>query len=206
MRRAPAPRTTVSIPPDSRLRRRVGVFVVSLLAAACTPERAAPPRPGTLPIDRVLSVADGDSFTVQTTEGTRVGIRIAGIDAPERQQPHADAARASLQSLLARGDLLIEPTKTDPFGRRVARVRASGEDVGLAQVRAGLAWHFVRYQAEQPAAEREAYARAQREARDARRGLWADPDPVPPWVHRQANPAAPTGARGSRDSGRESTR
>lgn len=37
------------------------------------------------------------------------------------------------------------PHKTDPYGRLVAVVSIGDADVGLAQVRAGLAWHFKRY-------------------------------------------------------------
>jgi endonuclease YncB( thermonuclease family) len=42
-------------------------------------------------------------------------------------------------------DALLRPHKTDPYGRLVAVVSIGDADVGLAQVRAGLAWHFKRY-------------------------------------------------------------
>ena len=64
-------------------------------------------------------------------------------------------------------------------------VHAGSEDLGLLQVQAGLAWHFLRYAADQHPDERIAYARAEREARARRAGLWRDTAPVPPWQHRQ---------------------
>jgi len=130
-------------------------------------------------------VADGDSFTARLPDGRQLGIRIAGIDAPERDQPWADASRDHLEVLLARPGLRIDALKTDPFGRVVARVHAGSEDLGLLQVQAGLAWHFLRYAADQHPDERIAYARAEREARARRAGLWRDTAPVPPWQHRQ---------------------
>jgi endonuclease YncB( thermonuclease family) len=42
----------------------------------------------------------------------------------------------------------------------------------------GLAWHYVWY------SKAEALAAAEREARVAGRGLWADREPVPPWEWR----------------------
>lgn len=56
-----------------------------------------------------------------------------------------------------------------------------GEDVGLEQIRRGLAWHFKRYAHEQSAADRAENAREEDEARAAHRGLWRDRAPVPPW-------------------------
>ena len=156
-----------------------------LLAPGCS--RNVPdhtPRPGVLS-GRIGPIADGDSFTLIADDGRRIGVRIGGIDAPEKGQPHADQSRDNLARLLARGALEIEPIKTDPFGRQVARVRARGEDVALSQIEAGLAWHFVRYAADQSPQERTRYAQAEREARHAARGLWADPAPVAPWLHRQ---------------------
>jgi endonuclease YncB( thermonuclease family) len=155
--------------------------LAGLLLVACG-------RPGQAPADAgpvLETIADGDSFTALLPGGARAGVRIAGIDAPEKDQPWADASRAHLAELLARGGLRIDTVKTDPYGRQVARVRAGGRDVGLEQVRAGLAWHFVRYAADQDADERARYAQAEREARAARRGLWSDPSPRPPWSHRQ---------------------
>ncbi len=59
---------------------------------------------------------------------------------------------------------------------------------GLEQVRAGLglAWWYRAYAKEQTTADRARYAAAENEARAARRGLWIDINPVPPWEWRRA--------------------
>ena len=54
------------------------------------------------------------------------------------------------------------------------------KDINLEQVKAGMAWHYKDYEREQSPAEREIYARAEDEARKARRGLWIDANPVEP--------------------------
>jgi endonuclease YncB( thermonuclease family) len=62
----------------------------------------------------------------------------------------------------------------------VARIEADGQDVNLAMVAAGLAWHFTR------SSDDRALAEAESDARAAGRGLWADREPVPPWEWRAA--------------------
>jgi len=49
-----------------------------------------------------------------------------------------------------------------------------------------MAWHFKRYEAEQSPENRIAYSAAEREARAAKRGLWSDSEPIPPWEFRAA--------------------
>jgi hypothetical protein len=57
--------------------------------------------------------------------------------------------------------------------------------MNLEQAKAGLAWHYKYYQDEQSPEDRRLYADAETEARSARRGLWADPGPIPPWDFRR---------------------
>lgn len=142
----------------------------------------------------VVVVQDGDSFVVQRADGGRTTIRIAGIDAPERNQPYADQSRRALRALLERRPLRIRAGKVDRYGREVSEVDAGG-DVALAQIEAGLAWHFIRYAREQRPGLRTAYAGAEQRARAARLGLWQDAQPQAPWLFRdqqRANAAPPT--------------
>ncbi len=81
-------------------------------------------------------------------------------------------------------EIRVEVVKTDFFGRLVGRVFVEGRDAGLAQLRAGLAWHFRRYDADLAPAQRRRYAEAERQARLRRLGLWREAAPVPPWEYR----------------------
>lgn len=67
---------------------------------------------------------------------------------------------------------------------------ADGRDVNLEQVKAGLAWHYKYYQDEQSPEDRRLYVAAETEARTAKRRLWADPAPIPPWDFRRGKWAA----------------
>lgn len=134
---------------------------------------------------RIQHLSDGDSFVVRTDDGRRVPVRLSAIDAPEKNQPYGDVSRRSLQALVEGKTLTIIPVKRDPYGRTVARVLAGETDVGLAQVRAGMAWHYKRYESEQGLRDRREYATAEQRARDTGLGLWAQPEPMAPWRYRE---------------------
>jgi len=61
---------------------------------------------------------------------------------------------------------------------------ADGHDVNLEQVRAGMAWWYRQYAKEQTPEDRQLYELAENEARAAKRGLWADNEPLLPWKWR----------------------
>lgn len=108
---------------------------------------------------RVSAVADGDTITVKTDNNRRIRIRLQGIDAPERTMPYSQISRRHLAELAKGKVVTFDPEKLDRYGRTVATVRLQdGTDVCLEQIKAGLAWHFKRY--EQSPQERAAYAKA----------------------------------------------
>lgn len=158
--------------------------------------------PAAAPVDgHVVRVLDGDSLLVRFPGAGIRGVRIAGIDAPEKGQPYADVSRRALLERLDDREVRIDVIKTDPFDRLVGRVFVAERDAGLAQLRAGLAWHFVRYDADLTPAVRRRYAQAERQARLRGLGLWRDPDPLPPWEHRARarglSPRAPSSGPGA---------
>lgn len=152
----------------------------------------------------VVRVLDGDSLLVRIDGRGVRGVRIAGIDAPEKGQPWADVSRRALLEQLDDRDVRIDVIKTDRFDRLVGRVFVARHDAGLAQLRAGLAWHFARYDADLRPAVRRRYAQAERQARLRALGLWRDADPLPPWEHRAraraAGPRPPARPAGAADA------
>jgi len=132
----------------------------------------------------VVAIADGDTLTVLDDAKAQHRIRLSGIDAPERRQAFGNVSRQHLADAVFQRRVVVEYDKTDRYGRLVGKVLLNGQDECLAQVAAGLAWHYKKYEGEQPVADRRAYAAAEDEARAARRGLWRDGEPVPPWEWR----------------------
>lgn len=129
-------------------------------------------------------VFDGDSLIVHDAQGRELEVRLHAIDAPERGQPFSARSRSNLDALVRAGELRLTEVTTDRHGRIVGTIETAGRDLGLAQIEAGLAWHFTRYAHQQSEGDRRAYERAQRKAQQAGRGLWRDAEPEPPWAYR----------------------
>lgn len=162
----------------------LALLLALLLGSGCAPADARAPalQPFTA---QVVRVADGDSITVLDAGKQQHRIRLAGIDAPERQQPFSQRSREHLAQLLAGQTVRVEPGKLDRYQRMVAKVFVQGQDASLAQLQAGLAWHYKDYEREQAREDRLAYARAEDAARAAGVGLWQDRQPLAPWEFRR---------------------
>jgi endonuclease YncB( thermonuclease family) len=129
-------------------------------------------------VGRVVSIQDGDTLTVLVSR-KQMRVRLVDIDAPERKQPFGTRSRQSLAELCAGRDARVESKGEDRYGRTLGRVFCAGTDANAEQVRRGMAWVFERY------APKDSHLYSvQREARAARRGLWQDSKPVPPWEWR----------------------
>jgi endonuclease YncB( thermonuclease family) len=110
---------------------------------------------------KVVRIVDGDTLTILDAARVQHKIRLAGIDAPERQQAFYEASRQNLGRPAFAKAITVEWNKRDRYGRLVGKVLVDNEDVGLAQVRAGLAWWFKQYAREQTAFDRSAYEAAE---------------------------------------------
>ncbi|MBI2724926.1 MAG: thermonuclease family protein [Polaromonas sp.] len=132
----------------------------------------------------VVGIQDGDTITILDASRTTHKIRLSGIDAPEKKQPYGNASKQALSDMVYERTVTIEYDKYDRYGRKVGKVLVNGMDANLEQVRAGLAWHYKKYQKEQPAEDRLEYGRAEVKAREEGKGLWKDAQAVPPWDYR----------------------
>jgi endonuclease YncB( thermonuclease family) len=131
-------------------------------------------------VGRVVSIQDGDTLTVLVSR-KQIKVRLTEIDAPERKQPFYQRSRESLGELCANKDARVVEKGKDKYRRTLGRVYCAGVDANAEQVRRGQAWVFDRF-----VTDRSLYS-LQDEARAARRGLWADASPVPPWEWRDAS-------------------
>jgi endonuclease YncB( thermonuclease family) len=130
----------------------------------------------------VIVVIDGDTVLFKpdhygTASRAFLKIRLADIDAPENDQPYGEAATRELTALLLNQRAMVETVATDAYGRTVARIQTDAGQINTELVRRGLAWA--------PSRKRPELKTLQQEARLARRGLWQDAGPVPPWVWRR---------------------
>lgn len=127
---------------------------------------------------RVVGVSDGDTLRVRIG-GAPVRVRLVCIDAPERRQAFGNRARQALSKLVFRQDVDLFISGRDRYGRALARIRLGGMDINAEMVRLGFAWMYRSH------CKSEALADLEAEAKAARRGLWGDPKPIPPWKYRR---------------------
>lgn len=134
----------------------------------------------------IVAISDGDTVTLLDGSKQQHKIRLSGIDAPERKQAFGTVSRQSLASLVFGKQVTAECPKTDRYGRWICTIEVDGTDANLAQVTAGMAWHYKAYMRDQRPADREIYAKAEERAKREKRGLWADRNPLAPWEFRKA--------------------
>ncbi len=96
----------------------------------------------------VVGVSDGDTLKVRCGDAGRyqqMTLRLVAVDAPEKAQPFGQRSKQALSDLCFQQQATIKVTAIDRYGRSVADVACRGKDVGAEQVRAGLAWVYVKY-------------------------------------------------------------
>ena len=150
----------------------------------------------------VVKVVDGDTVTMVDDKGFKHRIQLAGIDAPEQgDQPYGKESTRGLRWLIHDKGITVEYSKHDRYGRIVGKVLVGSKgnifclsiecvrtlDVGLEQIKAGMAWHYKRYQNEQSKEDRKSYSSAERVAKKKQVGLWSDKNPIQPWKWRRDN-------------------
>ena len=169
------------------------IFIATLI---CCPWVHASPSPG-----KIEKVIDGDTIKLadetesdgKVWKGPVYGIR--GIEAPALDQPFGKQAHERLKEIIE-GKVAIRngPTPRAHKGGNALFFRTEkGESLANMMISEGLAWvveaeledkHRKPTDVKKVDPQTEAWLKAEREAREAKRGLWADKDPVRPWEWR----------------------
>lgn len=138
-------------------------------------------------VGRVVRISDGDTVTVLVeSEGKKEmhRIRLKGIDSPEKGQTFGTKPKSAFGDKVFDKKVRVEWTRRDRNERIIGDIFLGDRWINLEMVEEGWAWHFKRYSKDQ------ALADAEISARKDHRGLWQDPDPIPPWDYRKATTAA----------------
>ena len=139
---------------------------------------AAPPKVVSTLTGKVIGVTDGDTIKVLVNRQT-VKVRLEGIDAPESSQSFGTKSKQALSKMVFGKTVTVKKTGEDRYGRTLGIIMVGGkEDANAKMIEDGWAWHFKKYNDE------ERLAKLESSARKAKRGLWADANPLPPWEYR----------------------
>jgi endonuclease YncB( thermonuclease family) len=184
----------------------IATALLSVLSSAAASQVSRPAEPGhpvQLPGDvrksgsfeivgKAIHVSDGDTWTLLDSSYAKITVRMASIDAPELShtatgsgkvgQPHADAARQRLRTLIGGKEVRAVCFERDHYGRAICETFVANQSVNRQLVAEGLAW------ANQASAGRYLRDKSLRSvelaARQSRLGLWSAPAPIAPWIWR----------------------
>jgi len=129
---------------------------------------------------KVIAIVDGDTYDILLDDDRTIRIRMEGIDAPEKGMPFYRVAKDYLGDLCFKKRIRLEITGKDNHDRTLAfSYRDDGIELSHQMIKAGLAWHFKKYSKDSTLSNLEI------EAKNLKRGLWIDDNPMQPWRNRK---------------------
>lgn len=134
-------------------------------------------------VARVLMVHEGDRLTIYH-QGRKDMVYLRNVDCPELKQSYGKQAKRATAAYIANREVVVRDLKRDRQGRMTADVLLpDGRQIAHELVKEGLAWVQPDGSDDQALKDMEELARA------AGKGLWAEPNPVPPWKWKSTKPA-----------------
>ncbi|MDH3558287.1 MAG: thermonuclease family protein [Syntrophobacteria bacterium] len=131
----------------------------------------------------VVGITEGDTITVLNSKTLKdVKIRLYGIDCPEGGQAFSKRAKQFTSKMVFGKVVEVGAITVDHYGRTVSLVYVEGKGVCDELIRAGLAWVYYLYCNLPICAE---WKNLEAEAKEAKRGLWSEHNPIPPWEFRR---------------------
>jgi len=149
------------------------LILAALLIFCAAASQAAPLRTITATITKIT---DGDTVQAVTSEGTKLKVRLYGIDAPETAkgkipgEPFGNDAREYLTSLVSHQTVRVEIRDIDRYRRMVAIIWLNERNVNLEMISAGMAEAYGEY-LKQP--YRTPFIQAEQGAKAQGKGIWS---------------------------------
>ncbi|MGX6592583.1 thermonuclease family protein [Cetobacterium ceti] len=129
---------------------------------------------------KVIKVADGDTITI-LDHHKKVKVRFYGIDAPEKTQEYGMKSKDILDHLLYGKYVNIDVKDVEQYGRTVGIVYYKHKNINVEMVKNGNAWWYKRY-----AKDNMELAAAEIYAKQEKKGLWEEKNPIAPWDYRKS--------------------
>jgi micrococcal nuclease len=128
---------------------------------------------------KVIEVNSGDVLTISNLNRP-VRVKLLGVDAPEMNQAFGDVAKKHLADLVLDKSVLVEYSGIAADSSLTGRVLLNNADIGAQMIRDGAAW-FDTNTNRLSATDRDVYQQSEQAARNERRGLWQQENPIAPW-------------------------
>jgi micrococcal nuclease len=148
-------------------------LLTTLVIFMASASQAAPIRTVTATITKIT---DGDTVQAITPEGTKLKVRLYGIDAPETPkgkipgEPFGNDARSYLATLVGQQTVRVEIRDIDRYRRMVAILWLGERNVNQEMIASGMAEAYGEY-LKQP--YRTPFLQAEQEAKAQGKGIWS---------------------------------
>ena len=96
-------------------------------------------------IGKVIGISDGDTVTLLIDNTEQLKIRLAQIDAPEKNQPFGSKSKNILSDLIYKKDVRVIDIGTDRYGRTIGEMYYKDLYINLELVEVGAAWAYRKY-------------------------------------------------------------
>ena len=128
---------------------------------------------------KVIHISDWDTIHLLTTNKVKYKIRLDEIDAPENSQAFGNKSKENLKKYIYNKDVVVNYSSRDQYDRVLGTIYLNKQDINLQQIKDGYAWVYKKY------SNNSTYYKAEKEARNSKKGLWADKYPIEPWIFRK---------------------
>ena len=139
---------------------------------------------------KVVAVQEGDRLTI-LHNGKKLTVQLYGIDAPELKQPYGNEARTFLDAFTKEETVEIEPVGPVKKSALTGMAFLGSDNINELLLLKGQAW-VDRRQCTTDICSK--WIKMEEAAKATKKGLWSDPQAIPPWEFRAQNtpkPAAP---------------
>ena len=154
------------------------LFALGLIGTASIVSAQA--RPASTYTAYVVRIIDGDTIHVRDITGEAHRIRLAMIDAPEREQPFGTESTKKLSELLRQGTVRLKVKCIDKYNREVTFVYCEEKDVSAKMLKEGMALHYhMNFD------NCKMYDKFEAAAKRCRQGLWSQEKIEKPWDFRR---------------------
>ena len=131
----------------------------------------------------VVEILEGDIFKVLSDKGDSLYVKLRNVECPEIAQDCGDKAINYARKVCLNKNISINYEEFDRDRNILGTVvLENGKDVGAELLNQGLAWHYMKGLAYGP--DSETYMELEQAARERKKGLWKEAEPIAPWTFR----------------------
>ena len=161
--------------------RSIIILFVASFCAGCSLQSESTLDPSRTISGKIVRVSEGDLLHLRH-HGQVTPIRLHGIDCPERGQAYSEQARYRAECLAKDEEVSVVVITHDLSGKTIGEVLLqNGISVNQELVASGHCWWYRQY-----APSSSKLASLEETARAKHWGVWAQPNPIPPWVYRSS--------------------